>query len=99
MTHNHSDLYPFQVERRGLVYDCSFFLTDDRLITVLAVGKKHTEDLGAIPPRACAVLIATHLIADFEPAEPTHEPPHHRKGWFDRMLDRFGRAEPICLHC
>ncbi|ABE38293.1 hypothetical protein [Rhodopseudomonas pseudopalustris] len=98
MTHDHSSIYPFQIEQHSIIYDCSFFLTDNRLITVMAMGKKHTEGLGANPPRACAVGIAKNLIAESEPA-PSQEAPHSRKSLLDRVLDRFGRAEPICVHC
>lgn len=87
MVHHHSKTYLFQVQRHGFVYDCSFFLTDNRLITVHAVGRKHTEALGSTPPGACAVRIAGRLIAE---SQPRHD--DDGKGWLGRL---FMRPEPI----
>lgn len=64
MSHVHSSNYLFDIELRGARYDCSFVLTDDRLITVTAAGRKHTEELGSMPPRALAIAIAAALIED-----------------------------------
>lgn len=88
MIHRHSQTYLFQIQRHGFVYDCSFFLTDNRLITVQAVGRKHTEALGKTPPGASALRIAGHLIAE---SEPRHDD-DQRKGWFGPL---FARPEPI----
>jgi hypothetical protein len=101
MSHSHSETFPFEVELNGTVYVCWFFLTDNRLITVTAAGKRHTQALGASPPRALAMTIASELLQrEFEhhkPAQVEASPPN--RGWLDRMFDRFGTAEPICLHC
>jgi hypothetical protein len=98
--HTHSNIYPFQVESHGVLYDCSFVLTDDRLITVTAVGKKRTEGLGATPPRALAIALAMELIRETEPSLPTHraEAEVAGKSWWNGLLERFGVAEPICVH-
>jgi len=103
MSHTHSEAYLFQVELRGLVYDCSFVLTDNRMITVTAAEHRHTQALGTSPPRAVAVSIATELLqrelGHHQSTLADHPPSPRRKSWIDRILDRFGRAEPICLHC
>ncbi|MCP9628959.1 hypothetical protein NML43_17830 [Rhodopseudomonas palustris] len=88
MVHRHSKTYLFQVQRNGFAYDCSFFLTDNRLITVQAVGRRHTEALGSSPPGASAIRIAGHLIAE---SQPRHDE-ERGKGWLERL---FMRSEPV----
>lgn len=101
MIHEHSKDYPFQVEFDGRIYECSFVLTDDRLITVTAAGKKRTEGLGSTPPRALAIALAIELVREHEEA---NRPPQrhlsepHQKGWVDRLLDQFGTCEPVVVH-
>lgn len=101
MTHEHSRDYPFQVDLDGRIYECSFVLTDDRLITVSAAGKKRTEGLGSTPPRALAIALATDLVREHEEASrpPQRHPSEpHRKGWVDKLLDQFGTQEPVGVH-
>jgi hypothetical protein len=90
MIHCHSKIYTFQLQRHGAVYDCAFCLTDDRLITVEAAGRKHTEALGATPPGACAIRIAARLIGEAQPSTDGHE----RKGWWGRLFSSVQPAEP-----
>ncbi|MFC0239193.1 hypothetical protein [Rhodopseudomonas telluris] len=91
MIHRHSKTYMFQLQRNGCAYDCAFFLTDNRLITVEAAGRKHTEALGSKPPGASAIRIAAHLIAEAQPRAEADE----RKGWFGRLFGGFQPTEPV----
>jgi hypothetical protein len=100
MTHEHSKDYPFQLERDGRIYECCFVITDDRLLTVTAAGKKRTEGLGSTPPRALAIAVATQLVREHEAASrpPAHHPSEPHKGWIDKLLDQFGAPEPAAVH-
>jgi hypothetical protein len=102
MSHNHSEIFPLDVELSGTVYLCWFFITDNRLVTVTAAGKRHTEALGTSPPRALAESIATELlqreVAHHQTSPHDHPPAPRHKRWLDRLLDRFGTAETICVH-
>ncbi|WP_420133588.1 hypothetical protein [Rhodopseudomonas sp.] len=89
MIHRHSKTYMFQLRLHGSVYDCSFFLTDNRLVTVEAAGRKHTEALGSTPPGASAIRIASHLIAEAQPRSDGDD----RKGWLGRLFGGFQATE------
>lgn len=91
MPHSHPQSYGFQLVRNGVLHDCSFVLTDDRLITVLAAGRKRSEMLHGVPPRALATTIALELIRERPvTASPAELIAHQeRRTWLDRL---FGRS-------
>ncbi|WP_051048739.1 hypothetical protein [Rhodopseudomonas sp. B29] len=75
----------------GVLHDCNFFLTDDRMITVTVGGRRRSEMLGGAPPRALATTIAIELLHERPVTAPANELITHqeRRTWLDRL---FGRS-------
>jgi hypothetical protein len=81
----HSETESFDFQFEGEVHSCSFFITDDRLITATAAGQRRTVALGSTPPLALAESIWTEMLRSAgkpKPAEPhdqeQHENHEHR---------------------
>lgn len=62
MPHHHSDPEWFGFTAEGGIHLGSFFIIDDRLITVSAAGRKRTVELGHTPPLALAENVAAELF-------------------------------------
>ncbi|NEW91443.1 hypothetical protein [Rhodopseudomonas sp. BR0M22] len=99
MSYTHSQSYPFQIAVEGVVYDCVFVLTDDRLITVVAAGRRRSELLSGRPPRALAATIALDLVHP-QPSQvpPSDIEPHLHQSWFDRLFERFRGVAAVPRH-
>ena len=98
MSHHHSRTYSFQLVLGGVLHDCNFFLTDDRMITVTVGGRRRSEMLGGAPPRALATTIAIELLHERPVTARAGELVTHqdRRTWLDRL---FGRSiEHPALH-
>ena len=88
-----SKTFAFQFAMNSGVYDGTFVLTENRLITVSVMGQKRSAGLGHRPPRALALALAMDLIRDFERAE---SDALAEQGFVGRLLSRFGQlAMPL----
>lgn len=94
MSHVHSESYWFQLRVDGAVYDCTFILTDDRLITVAAAGRRRSEMLGGVPPRALATTIALELVHERPAISRPGEiaPRNLHRSWLDGLFERARSA-------
>jgi hypothetical protein len=73
----HSETESFDFEHQGEIYSCSFFITDDRLITAIAAGQRRTVALGSTPPLALAESIWTEMLRSAGKPKPTE--PHDQE--------------------
>ncbi|RED22392.1 hypothetical protein BJ123_14120 [Rhodopseudomonas thermotolerans] len=94
MSHVHSESYWFQLRVDGAVYHCTFVLTDDRLITVAAAGRRRSEMLGGVPPRALATTIALELVHERPTISQPGEiaPRNLHRSWLDGLFERARSA-------
>jgi hypothetical protein len=100
MSHHRSQTYSFDVESHGEVHACSFFISDDRLITVLVGDRKRTCTLGSTPPLALALSIATAELLPKEIQQHPHETGQHphEMGLIAKLLHFGGNGEHACAH-
>jgi hypothetical protein len=83
----HSPTENFDFAFEGEVYPCSFFITDDRLITVTAAGHRRTVELGATPPLALAESLWAEMLHHAYVPAPAAAPPQPQKPhWIEKML-------------
>jgi hypothetical protein len=84
----HSPTEHFDFTFEDEVYPCSFFITDDRLITAMAAGHRRTIELGGTPPLALAESIWAEMLHDArapQPAARAPQPPQ-QPHWIEKML-------------
>jgi hypothetical protein len=92
MTPRHYETENVDFAFEGEILPCSFFITDERLLTATAAGQRRTVELGATPPLALTESIWTELLHAARMPKPVehHEPEAQQDRHENRIKGMLG---------